>query len=60
LATLLFPPLGFNLYVISSMVGIPVERLAVAVLPFVAILCIDILLLVFWPQIATFLPNLLR
>jgi len=57
---LLFPPLGFNLYVISSMVGIPVERLAVAVLPFVAILCVDILLLVFLPQIATFLPNLLR
>jgi C4-dicarboxylate transporter DctM subunit len=57
---LLFPPLGFNLYVISSMVGIPVERIAVAVLPFVAILCIDILLLIFLPQIATFLPSLMR
>ena len=57
---LLFPPLGFNLYVISSMVGIPVERIAVAVLPFVAILCVDILLLIFLPQIATFLPSLMR
>jgi C4-dicarboxylate transporter, DctM subunit len=57
---LLFPPLGFNLYVISSMVGIPVERIAVAVLPFVAILCVDILLLIFLPQIATFLPSLVR
>jgi C4-dicarboxylate transporter DctM subunit len=57
---LLFPPLGFNLYVMSSMVGIPVERIAVAVLPFVAILCVDILLLIFLPQIATFLPSLMR
>jgi C4-dicarboxylate transporter, DctM subunit len=57
---LLFPPLGFNLYVISSMVGIPIERIAVAVLPFVAILCVDILLLIFLPQIATFLPSLMR
>jgi C4-dicarboxylate transporter DctM subunit len=57
---LLFPPLGFNLYVISSMVGIPIERIAVAVLPFVAILCVDILLLIFLPQIATFFPSLMR
>jgi tripartite ATP-independent transporter DctM subunit len=57
---LLFPPLGFNLYVISSMVGLPIERIAVAVLPFVAILCVDILLLIFLPQIATFLPSLMR
>ena len=57
---LLFPPLGFNLYVISSLAKIPVERVAVAVLPFVAILCVDILLLIFLPQIATFLPGMLR
>jgi tripartite ATP-independent transporter DctM subunit len=57
---LLFPPLGFNLYVISSLAKVPVERVAIAVLPFVAILCVDILLLIFLPQIATFLPALLR
>lgn len=57
---LLFPPLGFNLYVISSLAKVPVERVAIAVLPFVAILCVDILLLIFLPQIATFLPSMLR
>ena len=57
---LLFPPLGFNLYVISSIGGIAVERVAVAVIPFVVILALDILLLVFVPEIVTILPALLR
>ena len=57
---LLFPPLGFNLYVISSLAKVPVERVAIAVLPFVFILCLDILALIFWPGIATFLPGLLK
>jgi len=56
---LLFPPLGFNLYVISSISGVAVERVAVAVIPFVAILALDILALVLVPQIATALPRLL-
>jgi C4-dicarboxylate transporter DctM subunit len=56
---LLFPPLGFNLYVISSISGISVERVAVAVIPFVAILAVDILALIFVPQIATALPRLI-
>ena len=57
---LLFPPLGFNLYVISAIGGVAVERVAVAVLPFVAILALDILLLICVPQIVTILPALLR
>ena len=56
---LLFPPLGFNLYVISSISGVAVERVAVAVIPFVVILALDILALVLVPQIATVLPWLL-
>ncbi len=53
---LLFPPLGFNLYVISSISGVSVEKVAIAVLPFIFILTLDILLLIFFPQIATLLP----
>jgi C4-dicarboxylate transporter DctM subunit len=56
---LLFPPLGFNLYVISSISGVSVEKVAVAVLPFIFILTMDILLLIFFPHIATILPWLL-
>ena len=55
---LLFPPLGFNLYVISSICGVAVERVAVAVLPFIAILALDILVLILFPQIATVVPGL--
>jgi C4-dicarboxylate transporter DctM subunit len=55
---LLFPPLGFNLYVISSISGVSVERVAVAVLPFIAILTLDILVLIFVPQVATILPGI--
>jgi len=54
---LLFPPLGFNLYVISSISGVSVERVAMAVLPFIVILALDILVLIFVPQIATVLPS---
>ena len=57
---LLFPPLGFNLYVISSISGVSVERVAIAVLPFVGILAADIVLLIFFPQIVTLLPTLLH
>jgi C4-dicarboxylate transporter DctM subunit len=56
---LLFPPLGFNLYVISSISGVAVERVAVAVIPFVVILALDILALILFPQIATALPHLI-
>jgi C4-dicarboxylate transporter DctM subunit len=53
---LLFPPLGFNLYVISSISGVAVERVATAVIPFIVILAADIVTLIFVPQIATVLP----
>lgn len=45
---------------IASIARIPVERVALAVLPFVAILALDIMLFVLFPQIATALPALFR
>lgn len=56
---LLFPPLGFNLYVISSISGVAIERVAAAVVPFIFILAADIVALIFVPQIANLLPSLL-
>jgi C4-dicarboxylate transporter DctM subunit len=56
---LLLPPLGFNLYVISTIAGISTERVARAVVPFVIILALDVLALILWPGIATWLPRLL-
>lgn len=56
---LLFPPLGLNLYVAAGIAKIPVIQVAKAVLPFCAVLVLDILLLIFFPQIATLVPSLL-
>ncbi len=56
---LLTPPLGVNIFVSSRIAGIPVERNALAVLPYVATLTICVLILTFFPEIATWLPGFL-
>lgn len=56
---MLTPPLGVNLFVASRIGGVSVERLSVAVLPYLAALTASILVLTFIPSISTFLPDLL-
>ena len=55
----LTPPFGMVLFVLCKVGDIPLERMVKAVLPFLPPLLIVILLLSFFPQIITFLPNLL-
>jgi len=55
---LLTPPLGVNLFVSSRLAQVSVERISVAVLPFLATLISCILLFTFVPQISTWLPAL--
>ena len=54
---LLTPPLGVNLFVSSRLAQVSVERISVAVLPFLATLISCILLFTFFPQISTWLPS---
>lgn len=56
---LLTPPMGVNLFVASRLTGVSVERLAVAVLPYLLAMALVTLLIVFVEPIATFLPTLL-
>jgi C4-dicarboxylate transporter DctM subunit len=56
---LLTPPVGLNLFVLSSITGAPVERVARGVLPFVVIMVVLLLLITFVPEISLFLPNLM-
>lgn len=56
---LLTPPVGLNLFVLSSITGAPVERVASGVLPFVVIMVMLLLLITFVPEISLFLPNLM-
>jgi C4-dicarboxylate transporter DctM subunit len=53
------PPVGVNVFVIKGIApDIPLERIFRGILPFLTALIIFTILLMFIPQIATFLPNL--
>jgi tripartite ATP-independent transporter DctM subunit len=56
---LLTPPFGMVLFVLNRISGIPLQRIVKAVLPFlIPLLFVDVLLVIF-PKIVTFLPNLI-
>ncbi|MDR2112915.1 MAG: TRAP transporter large permease [Candidatus Accumulibacter sp.] len=56
---LLTPPMGVNLFVASRLSGVSVEKLAIAVLPYIIVMTLVVLLVVFCEPISTFLPSLL-
>ncbi|MDQ7727985.1 TRAP transporter large permease subunit [Halomonas sp. SpR8] len=51
------PPVGFNLFVLQSLTGESISRVAWASLPFFLLMCIAALLVSIWPQIALWLPR---
>ena len=53
---MLTPPLGVNLFVSARITPISVERVSIAVLPYIAALTVAILIVTFFPSIATWLP----
>jgi tripartite ATP-independent transporter DctM subunit len=53
------PPVGFNLFVLQNMTGKDSNTIARAAVPFFGCLVVCIALITVFPQIATFLPNLL-
>lgn len=53
----LTPPLGANLTVAARISGISIERISVAVLPFILAYVIGMVILIFFPDLTTFLPN---
>lgn len=56
----LTPPLGANLFVVTKLADISLEQVSLAALPFVLALIFCVVVLVFVPDIALFLPHLLR
>lgn len=56
---MLTPPLGVNLFVASRIAGISVERISVAVIPYLITLTLCILLFTFCPAISTWLPKVM-
>ncbi len=55
----LTPPLGANLTVAARISGISIERISVAVLPFILAYIIGLLILILIPELTTFLPDAL-
>ena len=53
------PPVGLVLYIVASTDNVPLQKAVKSVWPFVIINLIVILMVMFIPQIATWLPNLL-
>ena len=56
----LTPPLGVNLFVASQIAKIRFERVAVAILPFVATLIGAMLIVILVPGLSLWLPELFR
>ena len=53
------PPVGFNLFVIQGLTGIDILRIAKAAFPFFLLLLLGVILICIFPQIVTFLPDLM-
>ncbi len=51
------PPVGFNLFVLQGMTGKQITYISSVTLPFFFLMCAMVLLLWFFPQIATWLPG---
>lgn len=56
---LLTPPFGMVLFVLNKISGVPLQRIIIAVLPFIVPLLIVDALLVFFPSLVTWLPDVL-
>ncbi len=54
------PPVGVDLFVASSISNVAVERIAHAALPYIIAMIICVILMIYFPQIIMFLPNLVQ
>lgn len=58
---LITPPIGMNVFVVKSVVpDVSLGNIFRGVMPYIGALVMGLVLVMFFPQIATFLPNLMR
>ncbi|MCK7616145.1 TRAP transporter large permease [Roseibium sediminicola] len=53
------PPVGFNLFVIQGLTGVPIGKVARAAFPFFLLMASGVAMITIWPQIALWLPSVL-
>lgn len=54
------PPVGLDLFVVSSITGISIDKVTVKVMPYLIMLLVDLVIFTWFPSIITFLPELMR
>ena len=54
------PPIGFNLFVLQGMTGHEINYIARTALPFFLLMCVMVVILVAFPELATWLPENMR
>jgi tripartite ATP-independent transporter DctM subunit len=58
---LITPPIGMNVFVVKSVApSVPLGRIFVGVIPFIAAIFVGLILVFVFPQLAMFLPGLMR
>ena len=57
---LITPPVGMNVFVINAVVpDVPLNTIYRGTIPYVITVCVSVVIVVYFPQIATFLPKLM-
>jgi TRAP-type C4-dicarboxylate transport system permease large subunit len=56
---IIIPPVAMNVFVVSSVVKLPLNTVYKGAYPYMGVLAVCILCLLFFPQISLWLPNLL-
>ena len=54
------PPIGFNLFVLQGMTRHEISYIAKTAVPMVGLMLLMVVILVIWPEIATWLPDNIR
>lgn len=54
------PPVGLDLFVVSSIAGVSIDAVTKKILPYLGILLVDLVILTYCPKIIMFLPELMR
>ncbi len=54
------PPVGLDLFVVSSITGISIDKVTAKVMPYLFMLLVDLVIFTWFPSIITFLPEMMR
>ena len=54
------PPVGLDLFIVSSITGISIDKVTAKVMPYLLMLLVDLALFTYFPSIITFMPELMK